>query len=254
MSILIDEKTKKEREERAKSLISQRSISDSINTVNYAKMKNINLNPQSDEEKNFISKVDRANLLISSINPREDVPEPTLTDEEKAQSEENIKPFLDLIDKNGNEDKIENVSNSDSIQEYNQNNNQRKIIVQPSGERIIKQSEARHQEELKKSEVMPLINQKINDNSNIKADQNISSNINAIKNETNNVAKNGAIALANKSEVNNLQTDTDYRLQQQKNEKSNSNVFEKGVTWIKDAVGSLGVSIGAKISRNRNKY
>lgn len=254
MSILIDEKTKKEREERAKSLISQRSISDSINTVNYAKMKNINLNPQSDEEKNFISKVDRANLLISSINPREDVPEPTLTDEEKAQSEENIKPFLDLIDKNGNEDKIENVSNSDSIQEYNQNNNQRKIIVQPSGERIIKQSEARHQEELKKSKVMPLINQKINDNSNIKADQNISSNINAIKNETNNVAKNGAIALANKSEVNNLQTDTDYRLQQQKNEKSNSNVFEKGVTWIKDAVGSLGVSIGAKISRNRNKY
>lgn len=254
MSILIDEKTKKEREERAKSLISQRSISDSINTVNYAKMKNINLNPQSDEEKNFISKVDRANLLISSINPREDVPEPTLTDEEKAQSEENIKPFLDLIDKNGNEDKIENVSNSDSIQEYNHNNNQRKIIVQPSGERIIKQSEARHQEELKKSEVMPLINQKINDNSNIKADQNISSNINAIKNETNNVAKNGAIALANKSEVNNLQTDTDYRLQQQKNEKSNSNVFEKGVTWIKDAVGSLGVSIGAKISRNRNKY
>lgn len=254
MSILIDEKTKKEREERAKSLISQRSISDSINTVNYAKMKNINLNPQSNEEKNFISKVDRANLLISSINPREDVPEPTLTDEEKAQSEENIKPFLDLIDKNGNEDKIENVSNSDSIQEYNQNNNQRKIIVQPSGERIIKQSEARHQEELKKSEVMPLINQKINDNSNIKADQNISSNINAIKNETNNVAKNGAIALANKSEVNNLQTDTDYRLQQQKNEKSNSNVFEKGVTWIKDAVGSLGVSIGAKISRNRNKY
>lgn len=254
MSILIDEKTKKEREERAKSLISQRSISDSINTVNYAKMKNINLNPQSDEEKNFISKVDRANLLISSINPREDVPEPTLTDEEKAHSEENIKPFLDLIDKNGNEDKIENVSNSDSIQEYNQNNNQRKIIVQPSGERIIKQSEARHQEELKKSEVMPLINQKINDNSNIKADQNISSNINAIKNETNNVAKNGAIALANKSEVNNLQTDTDYRLQQQKNEKSNSNVFEKGVTWIKDAVGSLGVSIGAKISRNRNKY
>ena len=254
MSILIDEKTKKEREERAKSLISQRSISDSINTVNYAKMKNINLNPQSDEEKNFISKVDRANLLISSINPREDVPEPTLTDEEKAQSEENIKPFLDLIDKNGNEDKIENVSNSDSIQEYNQNNNQRKIIVQPSGERIIKQSEARHQEELKKSEVIPLINQKINDNSNIKADQNISSNINAIKNETNNVAKNGAIALANKSEVNNLQTDTDYRLQQQKNEKSNSNVFEKGVTWIKDAVGSLGVSIGAKISRNRNKY
>lgn len=254
MSILIDEKTKKEREERAKSLISQRSISDSINTVNYAKMKNINLNPQSDEEKNFISKVDRANLLISSINPREDLPEPTLTDEEKAQSEENIKPFLDLIDKNGNEDKIENVSNSDSIQEYNQNNNQRKIIVQPSGERIIKQSEARHQEELKKSEVMPLINQKINDNSNIKADQNISSNINAIKNETNNVAKNGAIALANKSEVNNLQTDTDYRLQQQKNEKSNSNVFEKGVTWIKDAVGSLGVSIGAKISRNGNKY
>ena len=254
MSILIDEKTKKEREERAKSLISQRSISDSINTVNYAKMKNINLNPQSDEEKNFISKVDRANLLISSINPREDVPEPTLTDEEKAQSEENIKPFLDLIDKNGNEDKIENVSNSDSIQEYNQNNNQRKIIVQPSGERIIKQSEARHQEELKKRKVMPLINQKINDNSNIKADQNISSNINAIKNETNNVAKNGAIALANKSEVNNLQTDTDYRLQQQKNEKSNSNVFEKGVTWIKDAVGSLGVSIGAKISRNRNKY
>ena len=72
--------------------------------------------------------------------------------------------------------------------------------------------------------------------------------------ETNNVTKNGAIALANKNDVNNLQTDTDYRLQQQKNEKSNSNVFEKGVTWIKDAVGSLGVSIGAKISRNRNEH
>lgn len=211
MSILIDEKNKKEREERAKNLISQRSISDSINTVNYAKMKNINLNPQSDEEKNFISKVDRANSLISSINPREDVPEPTLTDEEKAQSEENIKPFLELIDKNRNEDKIENISNSDAIQEYNQNNNQKNIMVQPSMERIIKQSEERHQEELKKDEAMPIINQKINDNSN-------------------------------------------YKLQQQKNEKSNSNVFEKGITWFKDFLGSTLISVYSKASRIRKIY
>lgn len=254
MSILIDEKNKKEREERAKNLISQRSISDSINTVNYAKMKNINLNPQSDEEKNFISKVDRANSLISSINPREDVPEPTLTDEEKAQSEENIKLFLELIDKNRNEDKIENISNSDAIQEYNQNNNQKNIMVQPSMERIIKQSEERHQEELKKDEAMPIINQKINDNSNIKADQNISSNINTIENETNNVAKNGTITLTNKSEVNNLQTDIDYKLQQQKNEKSNSNVFEKGITWFKDFLGSTLISVYSKASRIRKIY
>lgn len=258
MSILVDEKTKKEREERAKSLISQKSFSDSINTINYAKMKNINLNPQSDDEKNFISKVDRANYLISSINPREDVSEPTLTDEEKAQSEENIKPFLDLIDKNNNEEKI-NKSNSDVVtytmnnQEID-NNSSKKIAVQPSAERIMKQSEERHQNELKEEENMPFIEQKINNNSNIKVDQNVSSSINAIKNDTNNMAKNGEISIASKDDTSNLKTYADYKLQQQKNEKDNSNIFEKGANWIKDVVGSIGVSIGSVISRNRENY
>lgn len=258
MSILVDEKTKKEREERAKSLISQKSFSDSINTINYAKMKNINLNPQSDDEKNFISKVDRANYLISSINPREDVPEPTLTDEEKVQSEENIKPFLDLIDKNNDEEKI-NKSNSDVVtntmnnQEID-NNFSKKIAVQPSAERIMKQSEERHQNELKEEENMPLIEQKINNNSNIKVDQNVSSNINVIKNDTNNMAKNGEISIASKDDTSNLKTYTDYKLQQQKKAKDNSSIFEKGANWIKDVVGSIGVSIGSVISRNGENY
>ncbi len=258
MSILVDEKTKKEREERAKSLISQKSFSDSINTINYAKMKNINLNPQSDDEKNFITKVDRANYLISSINPREDVSEPTLTDEEKAQSEENIKPFLDLIDKNNDEEKINN-SNSNAItntvnnQEID-NNSSPKITVQPSAERIIKQSEERHQNELKEEENMPLIERKINNNSNIKVDQNVSSNINVIKNDTNNMAKNGEISIASKDDTSNLKTYTDYKLQQQKKAKDNSSIFEKGANWIKDVVGSIGVSIGSVISRNGENY
>ncbi len=261
MSILIDEKTKKEREERAKSLISQRSISDSINTVNYAKMKNINLNPQSDEEKNFISKVDRANSLISSINPREDIPEPVATDEQKAQSKENIKYFLDLIDKNRNDNTINDISEQDISQ--NTQNNQAEnsktkstveITMNPEGERIIKRAEAMHQNELKKAEVTPLINKKISDNSNIKVDQNISSNINQAENDTNNMVKNGEISIASKNDTNNLKTYTDYKLQQQKNEKDNSNIFEKSATWFKDIVGSIGVSISSVISRNRKNY
>lgn len=258
MSLIIDEKQRKEREERAKNLISQRNIVNNINTVNYAKMKNINLNPQTDEEKSFISKVDRANSLISSINPREDVPEPTLTDEQKAQSEENIKQFIDLIDKNRDED--ENTFNQNEVgnmaygQEENKDASSRKIMVQPSGERIIRESEIRHQEELKRDENMPLINKKLSENSDINVDQNISSNINLAQNDTNDLSKNGEISIANKADTNALKTDNDFKLQQEKSKKENNNIFVKGAIWIKDIVGSLGVSIGSKISRNRKNY
>lgn len=261
MSLIIDEKQKKEREERAKSLISQRNIANSINTVNYAKMKNINLNPQSNEEKNFISRVDRANSLISSINPREDIPEPTLTDEQKAQSKENIKYFLDLIDKNRNEDTYNDISKqndiNNSVSNQAKNNDissSSKIMSKPMDARIMRIAQTKHQEELKRGEVMPLIDNKIRDNSNIKVDQNIDSNITPMKSDTDNITKNGDISIANKIDTKSFKTDTDFKLQQQRNEKGNSNIFEKGATWIKDIIGSIGVSAGSKISRNRKNY
>ena len=258
MSLIIDEKQKKEREERAKNLISKRNIANSINTVNYAKMKNINLNPQTDEEKSFISKVDRANSLINSINPREDVSEPILTDEQKAKSEENIKYFINLIDKNRDGD--ENAFNQNEVenmtygQEEDNDASSRRIMAQASGERIIRESEIRPQEELKRNENMPLINKKLSENSNINVDQNVSSNINLAQNDTNDLTKNVEISIANKVDTNALKTDNDFKLQQEKSKKENNNIFVKGAIWIKDIVGSLGVSIGSKISRNRKNY
>ena len=93
-----DEEEKKKREEEARAIISSASIGKSINSINYANDNNLEINVQNAHEQNFINKVNEANSIINSINPREDVPAPSVTDEEKEKGHQNAQRLLDLMD------------------------------------------------------------------------------------------------------------------------------------------------------------
>lgn len=95
---MLSEEEKKKREEVAKNIISGiTGNSNIINTINYNKY---NVKTNNDEEQSYVNKVKEANDIINSINPREDVPSPTINEEDKNKSQENAQKFIDLIDNN----------------------------------------------------------------------------------------------------------------------------------------------------------
>lgn len=95
---MLSEEEKKKREEVAKNIISGITGNSSIiNTINYNKY---NVKTNNDEEQSYVNKVKEANDIINSINPREDVPSPTINEEDKNKSQENAQKFIDLIDNN----------------------------------------------------------------------------------------------------------------------------------------------------------
>ena len=65
-----DEEERKKREEEARAIINSGGIGEAINTVNYANATNTRINVQNDEEQAFIDRVNEANSIINSINPR----------------------------------------------------------------------------------------------------------------------------------------------------------------------------------------
>lgn len=101
-----DEEKRKKREEEAKSIISGSSIGNSINSINYANLKGINIATQNEDEQNFVNKVNEANDIINSINPRKNVAAPSATDEELEQGHQNAQRLIDLMDNNRNNTEV----------------------------------------------------------------------------------------------------------------------------------------------------
>lgn len=95
-----DEEEKKKREEEARAIISNSGIGSSINSINYANMKGMQISARNENEQNFINKVNEANSIINSINPRQNVPAPSATDEEIEQGHQNVQGLLDLMNNN----------------------------------------------------------------------------------------------------------------------------------------------------------
>ena len=95
---MLSEEEKKKREEVAKSIISgMTGTSDMINTINY---NNYNVKTNNNEEQSYVNKVKEANDIINSINPREDVQAPSVSEEDRNKSQENAQKFIDLMDEN----------------------------------------------------------------------------------------------------------------------------------------------------------
>ncbi len=98
MKYTYDDEEQKIRYERAKQL------SSGINTDNYSSNFNnialYNLQGSTDEEKEYISRFQKARELSNSINPRQNVEAPSVSEDEKLKSIENTKSFLDLMDNN----------------------------------------------------------------------------------------------------------------------------------------------------------
>lgn len=121
-----DEEERKKREEEARQIISSfNNSSSNINTVNYANLQGGNIILNNDDEKFYVQRIQEANDIINSINPREDVKLPEPTEEELAESERNGQFFMDLMDNGINSDNNINTNNTrqvDSI-ENNQNDN-----------------------------------------------------------------------------------------------------------------------------------
>ena len=198
---------KKKREEEAKSIISSASIGDTINTINYANLNGISLNVQNEYEQNFINKVNEANNIINSINPRQNVPAPSASDEEMEKGHQNAQKLLDLMDKNSLPDEI----NTDiTTQQENSNANSRFRINQSKTKEEI-------DEQIKQAS-----------NQNIKANTE-SGSTNNINRDTNNVVDNDVkIGLASQEETQNAQelSTSDIKAMAEANEKNKA--IEKG--------------------------
>lgn len=119
---------KKKKEEEAKRIISslspQTSVSNSINAINFSNDNNYKINAKNEQEQNFLDKINEANSIINSINPRMEgsISEPT--EEERAESRRNTQKFLDLMDNDIQqaEQKEQQVQTVNSIIEDNQEN------------------------------------------------------------------------------------------------------------------------------------
>ena len=98
-----DEEERKKREEEARAIISGSSIGDSINSINYANLSGINIETQNEQEHNFVNKVNEANDIINSINPRQNVAAPSFeSEEDRIKSQQNVQRLIDLMDNNTN--------------------------------------------------------------------------------------------------------------------------------------------------------
>lgn len=118
-----DEKERKKREEEARAIINSGGIGEAINTVNYANATNTRINVQNDEEQAFIDRVNEANSIINSINPRQNIPAPQEpSEEDRIKSMQNAQNLIDLMDRNIEKTPI--VNNDLSGKETNIKNTQ----------------------------------------------------------------------------------------------------------------------------------
>lgn len=120
-----DEEERKKREEEARVIISGSSIGQRINSINYANMNNTTINVQDENEQNFINKVNQANDIINSINPRQNVAAPSATDEELNQGHQNAQKILDLMDNNVEDNDVKQITLYHDGENNNSNANHR---------------------------------------------------------------------------------------------------------------------------------
>ena len=132
-----DDEKKKKREEEAKQIISSFSNNSSnINAINYANLQNTKIKTSNDTENLYLQRVQEANNIINSINPREDVNLPKRTEERNRQLEANGKELLDLIDRNQNKENstitINNANNDIETEQnefFNKNSKERWNVI-----------------------------------------------------------------------------------------------------------------------------
>ena len=118
-----DEEERKKREEEAKSIINSVTIGDAINTVNYANATNTKINVRNEQEQSLIDRINEANSIINSINPRENIPAPQEpSEEDRIKSIQNAQNLIDLMDRNTEETSM--VGNDLSEKSTNQRNTQ----------------------------------------------------------------------------------------------------------------------------------
>ena len=124
-----DEDEKKKREEEARNIISslnpQNSNGSAINFVNYSNDNNYKINVNNENEQSFINKINEANSIINSINPRAEgtISEPT--EAEREESRRNTEELLNLMDNGIQEpeqkEQIQTINNT-TIEENQEDN------------------------------------------------------------------------------------------------------------------------------------
>lgn len=122
---MFNDEEKEKREEEARQIISGinsgNSISGAINAINFSNDNNYKININNEQEQTFLDKVNEANNIINSINPRMEGNSPKLTEEEKEKSRRNAQSFLDLMDNNTTDTITETITTDK--QESNDINN-----------------------------------------------------------------------------------------------------------------------------------
>lgn len=122
-----DEEEKRKREE-ARNIISslnpQNSNGSAINFVNYSNDNNYKINVNNEDEQSYINKINEANSIINSINPRAEgsIAEPT--EAEREESRRNAQNLLNLMDNGIQEPEPEEQTQTinNAIEENQENN------------------------------------------------------------------------------------------------------------------------------------
>jgi len=147
--VILSDEEKKKREEEAKSIINMNSIGESINSINYANINKQQIKTNNEDEELFVKRVNEANDIINSINPRQNIEISNGSEEDRIRSQQNAKMFLDLIDGNNNiSDNQETAINNNSFERKNSTKTKQEIdkqIKQAQSQNVsseIKQSSA----------------------------------------------------------------------------------------------------------------
>ena len=123
-----DEEEKRKREEEARNIISslnpQDTTGSTINFVNYSNDNNYKINVNNEDEQSYINKINEANSIINSINPRAEgsIVEPT--EAEREESRRNAQELLNLMDNGVQEPEPEEQTQTinNTIEENQENN------------------------------------------------------------------------------------------------------------------------------------